>query len=58
METFTLVVWLAGPTPIGICSGMGTGVPIFVPDLSKQRCEQRMAKYPGARAICVPDKKG
>jgi hypothetical protein len=58
METFTLVVWLAGTIPIGICSGIGTRIPSrFVPDLSKQQCEQLLAvtlkENPGARAFCA-----
>jgi hypothetical protein len=52
-ETFTLVVWLAGTTPIGICNGMGTGIPTLVPDLFKRQCEQMLAKKPGVRAMCV-----
>jgi hypothetical protein len=58
METFTLVVWLAGTIPIGICSGMGTGVPdAFYPDLSREQCEQKLQAIlrakPGARAFCT-----
>jgi hypothetical protein len=41
METFTLVVWLAGaPVQIGSCSGMPSGL---VPGLSRGQCE-RMAE--------------
>jgi hypothetical protein len=37
METFTLAVWLAGSVPVGICSGMGTGVPaVLISDLSME----------------------
>jgi hypothetical protein len=38
METFTLVVWLAGAlVPIGSCAGMPSGI---VPGLSRGQCER------------------
>ena len=58
METYVLVVWLAGTVPIGICSGMGTGIPdYFIPNLTRERCHE-MAEVtvkvkPGARAMCA-----
>ncbi len=59
METFTLVFWLAGTVPPGICSGMGTGVPVRIQQHSKEHCEDTLkftlTQHPGSRGMCVPD---
>ena len=52
METFTLVVWLAGTIPIGICSGIGAigGHGRSTPTSGLNRCSAA-----NGRSVPIPD---
>ena len=59
METFTLVVWLAGGVPPKICSGMRTGGAALIQQHSKEACHAElkaiMSRRFGSHGFCVPD---